>query len=218
MRGTDNGGFITYQLQAMPRFLIFLLLVGIQQAHAQHAPTDVILRTDGNELAGHVLTISPLEVSYLPPAGADTLRLAAADVFLVRYANGTREVLHPIATSAGSDKADLLPDMNDLHRRMLGQQDARRNYSSHAPFWCSLGATLYAGPLVGLLAPAIIAPNRVAERNLNAPRPELLQDPIYNNAYRQEAHRRKRGRAWAGYGVGAGVWLVVIGALTVSVP
>ncbi|GAB3588040.1 hypothetical protein [Hymenobacter daeguensis] len=199
----------------MHRILIFLFLTGFQQVHAQHTPTDVILCTDGNELAGHVLTISPLEVRYLPPASADTLRLAAADVFLIRYANGTREVLHP-RTATGSGKNDLLPELTGLQRQTLGQQDARRNYRSRSPLWGSLGATLYGGPLVGLLAPAIIAPHRVAERNLNAPRPELLQDPVYNHAYRQEAHRCKRGRAWTGYGIGAGAWLLLIGALSVS--
>lgn len=198
----------------MNRLLLLLLLAlaGTSQAHAQSTPTDVILRTDGSEVLGRVLTITPLEVRYLPPAGADTFHLATAEVFLVRYANGTREVLHPIAP-ATSEKADMLPDLSDLQRRALGQQDARRNYTSQSPFWSTLGATLYAGPLVGLIAPAIIAPHKVSERNLHAPHPELLNDPTYGNAYRQEAHRRKRGRAWAGYGVGTGVYVVLIAAV-----
>lgn len=196
--------------------LLLMLLAEASQARAQGASTDVILRTDGTEMVGRVLTISPLGVRYLPPASADTLRLATAEVFLVRYANGTREVLHPMTTAASSDKANLLPEMDDLHWRMLGQQDARRSYNSRAPFWGSLSAALYAGPLVGLLAPAIIVPHQVSEHNLNAPRPELLNDPIYNSAYRQEAHRRKRNRAWAGYGVGAGVYVTFIAAVLSS--
>ena len=80
--------------------LLLLLLAGVGQARAQMAgTTDVILRTDGSEVPGRVLTISPLVLRYLPPAGADTLRLATADVFLVRYANGAREILHPAAAT-----------------------------------------------------------------------------------------------------------------------
>ncbi|MBO2010471.1 hypothetical protein [Hymenobacter negativus] len=202
----------------MKSFLLALLLASPSMTWAQNAPTDIILRTDGSEVVGRVLTISPVTVSYLPPASADTLRLAAADVFLVRYANGTREVLHPIAPVAGPDKDDLLPGMSDLQRRVQGRQDAARYYTNQAPFWGSLGATLYTGPLLGLIAPAVITTPAVATRNLHAPHPELLADPAYSNAYREEAHRRKRGRAWGGYGVGAGVWVVLIGALVASVP
>lgn len=91
----------------MSRLLFLLLLLRRPPAAAQApaAPTDVLLRTDGTEVPGRVLTITPLEVRYLPPAGADTLRLAVADVFLVRYANGTREVLHPPAGAASSAHA-----------------------------------------------------------------------------------------------------------------
>lgn len=202
----------------MKQFLLFLLLAGTYGARAQHTSADVILRTDGSEVVGRVLTISPLEVRYLPPAGADTLRLAVADVFLVRYANGTREVLHPVNTSAGANNSDLLPGLSDQQRRVRGREDAARYYTSQAPFWGSLGATLYAGPLVGLIAPAVIAPHKVSMRNLQAPHPELLADPVYGNAYQQEAHRRKRNHTWAGYGTGAGVWVVLIGALVASVP
>ena len=61
--------------------------------------TDVILRTDGSEIPGRMLAISPLELRYLPPTGADTLRLTTTEVFLVRCANGTRELLHPLTPS-----------------------------------------------------------------------------------------------------------------------
>ena len=199
---------------ALRRLLLLLLLTGVGQARAQVAGTsDVILRTDGREVPGRVLTISPLTLSYLPPAGADTLRLATADVFLVRYANGTREVLHPAASTEKPPVSDLLPGLSDAQRRTKGRQDAARNYASSGPFWGSLGATLYGGPLLGMVAPAIIAPHAIAPANLKTPYPALLADPAYGPAYRAEAQHRKRGRAWGGYGVGVGVWVVLIGSL-----
>ena len=184
------------------------------QARAQAPGPDVILRTDGREVPGRVLTISPLMLTYLPPAGADTLRLATADVFLVRYANGTREVLHPIAAATGKPPVpDPLPNLSDAQRRAKGRQDAARGYTGSGPFWGSLGATLYGGPLLGVVAPVSIAPHPIAVANLGAPRLALLADPAYGPAYRQEAQRRKRDRTWAGYGVGVGVWVVLIGSI-----
>lgn len=196
------------------RHLLPLLLVAAAgPAYAQVAKTDVILRADGSEVAGRVLTITPLLLSYLPPTGTDTLRLAIADVFLVRYANGTREVLHPIAPTSTLQAPDVLSGLNDAQRRARGRQDAARSYTTSGPFLGSLSATLYGGPLLGLVAPAIIAPHAIAARNLKAPQPELLADPAYGHAYRAEAQRHKRGQAWGGYGVGLGVWMVLIGSI-----
>ncbi|MET4076656.1 hypothetical protein [Hymenobacter sp. UYCo722] len=196
------------------RCLLLLLLAGLSLAHAQEAAkTDVILRIDGSEVAGRVLTISPLVLCYLPPAGTDTLRLAIAEVFLVRYANGTREMLHPVSPSEKPRSADLLPDLSAAQRSAKGRQDAARSYSNNGPFWGSLGATIYGGPLLGVVAPAIIAPHAIATANLKAPQPGLLADPAYGQAYRAEAQRRKRGRAWSGYGVGAGMWVALIGGI-----
>ena len=194
--------------------LLLVLLAGAGQARAQEAaPTDVILRTDGREVPGRVLTISPLALTYLPPTGTDTLRLANADVFLVRYANGTHEVLNPMTSTDESLAPDLLPGLSDAQRRAQGRQDAARSYTSSGPFWGSLSAGLYGGPLLGLIAPATVAPHSIARANLNAPHPELLADPAYGRAYREEAQRRKRGRAWGGYGVGMGAWLVLVSSL-----
>ena len=194
------------------------LLTGAVPVHAQNAPIDTILRTDGTEVAGRVLSITPLELRYLPVVSPDTLRLAVADVFLVRYANGTRELLHPVAAPVPTDPApalapDLLPGLTDAQRRAQGHRDAGRYYNDHGAFWATLGSTLYAGPLLGVVAPAVIAPHAVSTNNLQAPHPELLADPAYGHAYRQQAQRTKRGRAWGGYGLGVGVWVVLIAAL-----
>jgi hypothetical protein len=200
---------------ALRRCLLALPLCvgGISAANAQQAvQTDIILRLDGSEVSGRVLTISPLLICYLPPARSDTLRLATAEVFLIRYANGTREVLNPTTATAAPPAADPLVALNDAQRRRQGRQDAA-HYPANGPFWGSLGATLYGGPLLGVLAPALIAPHSIASANLKAPDPSLLADPAYDSAYRQEAQRRKRGRTWGGYALGAGVWVVFVSSI-----
>ena len=201
----------------MKKYLLLLLACASRLALAQAQAPDIMLRTDGSEVPGRVLSITPLELRYLPPTGGDTLRLAVADVFLVRYANGTREVLHPAPSSpAPSTASDLLPGLSESQRRNLGRQTATRAYTDTGPFWGALGASLYGGPLLGLVAPGVMASHTVSVAHLKAPRPELLADPAYGSAYRKEAQKRKRGRAWGGYALGATGWLVLIGALTVG--
>ena len=203
----------------MNRFLLLLLLLASAgRAGAQSAAsTDVILRTDGTELPGRVVTITPLELRYLPPASADTVRLASADVFLVRYANGTREVMRPQGP-APAPAPGPLAGLSEAQRRTLAQRDADHGYTGRSPFWGTFAASVYGGPLLGWIAPVVIAPKPVAARNLGAPHPELLADPVYNQAYHHEVQRRKRHQTWAGYGTGMAVWVLLIGALAASNP
>ena len=194
-------------------FLLVLLLMAGRRAAAQPAGPDVIFRTDGAEIAGRVVVLTPVCLRYLPPASADTLRLAVADVFMVRYANGTRELLHPVPPAAAPGPAaapDLLPGLGTAARQALGRRDAGRNYRNNGPFWGALGAGLGTGPLLGLMAPAIMAPYPVADVRLGAPRPALLAEPAYGPAYRQQAQHLKRRRTWAGYGVGVGLLVLLL--------
>lgn len=182
-------------------------------ALAQQPATDVLLLTTGQEVAGRVLTITPTELTYLPANAAppaDTLHVPTASVFLVRYANGTREVLAPPAPDDPSPPA--LRGLGSRERQSLGAHDALRYYRASGPFWGTFGSALYLGPVLGL-APAIgISSVRVRPSRLQAPQPLLLQDADYARGYQQQANRTKRGHTWAGYGVAAGVYLALFAA------
>ncbi|NVO83649.1 hypothetical protein [Hymenobacter terrestris] len=186
---------------------------------ATGAATDVIVRTNGDELPARVLRITPQLVRYLPlpPAtdslgqatAADTMQLAATDVFMVRFANGTREVLRAVSASAPGTS---LVGLSTAQRTALGRQDSRKYYKpDKGVFWGTFAATVttfYGGPVVGG-AIALTPPKRY---NLNAPQPDLLNDPAYYDGYRRQAHNRKLGKAAAGLGVGAGT-LAVFGSI-----
>lgn len=193
------------------------------QQPGQPAPTDVLLLTSGQEVRGRVLTITPTELRYLPapdsagPAAAerpDTLRLPSSRVFLVRYANGTREVLAP---PVAPDTAQApLAGLSAAQRRQAGAQDARRAYRQSGPFWASFASSVALSPLYGLVPTTCISLKAVAPHNLMAPQPALLRDPAYASGYQQQANRRKAGRAWAGYGVGTAAYLAFFGLLVLS--
>lgn len=186
------------------------------------AATDVLLLTTGQEVHGRVLAITPGEVSYLPvPDSArlasprsDTLRLPTASVFLVRYANGTRELLAARAADAPAPMPGTGPlvGLSSTQRRQLGQHDALRYYHHSSPYWATFGSTLYLGPLFGLAPTIGISASPVRARNLAAP-PALLTDADYARGYQQQANSRKRGRAWAGYGTATGLYVVLVAVL-----
>ena len=180
------------------------------------AAADVLLLTTGQEVSGRVLTITPTELTYLPaaPTPPDTLRLPVASVFLVRYANGTREVLTAPAPLPDDDPTPpALRELSLPQRQQLGQQDALRYYRARGPYWGALGSTLYLGPLFGLVPTAVIGGQWVRPGNFQAPTPALLQDASYTQGYQQQANRTKRRRAWSGYGVATALYVVLVAAL-----
>jgi|GEM_PF-3869992 len=199
----------------MRLFLLALALLLSQLSRAQSTvPTDVLLLVNGDEIPGQVLAISGNSISYKALSSPDTLRFDTDAVFLIRFANGTSELLRGRWTAGTLEVAPPAPDalagLNPAQRRTLGLSDARRCYTTRSSFWISAGAALQGGPLLGVIAPAVITAHPVADANLRAPLPARLADPSYRTAYQQEARRARRGRAWGGYALGAAAWLLLI--------
>jgi len=198
--------------------LPLLIAVGlsIMLPRLASAQTDTILRLDGEEARGRVLTITPNTLRYVPaaPAAPDTLAIPVAELFLVRYANGTRELLHP-ETQPFADAADLLAGLSAVQRVELGRRDALGHYNKHGAYWGTLGTTLAAGPLYGLVTPVVLSVTDVRLTNFQAPVPSRLHDADYLRGYQEQANRTKRKHAWGGYGTGVGAYAVIL-ALVIS--
>ncbi|GAC1367434.1 MAG: hypothetical protein NVSMB30_01610 [Hymenobacter sp.] len=206
----------------MKAFYLCCALLSSLLAGPVLAQTDTILRTNGDEVRGRVLTITPVDLTYVSadptkPAGADTVRLPAASVLLVRYANGTKEIISATAaalTPPATPAASLLPGLSAPERYQCGRADALKQYRPRGVFVGTLGSTLLLGPMVGtfagLTSAAILSSTRVNDRNLLASAPALLSDPSYASGYRQQANRTKRQNAWGGYGTGMGIYAAVV--------
>jgi hypothetical protein len=183
----------------MKRLSLFALacLLGLT-AQAQ----DVILRTSGEEVPARVLTIQSDRIAYVQAAHPiDTLLLNTADVFLIRYANGTRELLHTASYAAA-------PAPNSEQARLQGELDARKYFKARGAFWGTFGATMVSAPVYfagGLATGTLIASQRPAPHKLTVPDTRLLQNPAYVSGYQKQAQRQKLGKAAAGLGAGVGV-------------
>lgn len=188
------------------RHLLILcsLLLFAVQAYAQ----DVILYTNGEEQPGKVLSITPDTVTYLSTqAGrSDTVRLATSSVFLIRYANGTKELLTKPATPP------IERPMSKEEAYAKGRLDARKYYRAPGAFWGTYGATVltgYGGPIVGVA----VAASKPRPRNFVVPEAKLLQDPNYTAGYQRQAQNKKIGSAAGGFGAGVGTLVVIVTAL-----
>lgn len=175
--------------------ILFCVTVSV---HAQ----DTILRTNGDEVKARVLAITPTQIAYVPttePPITDTLHLLATEVFLIRYANGTKEIV-TAATTPSSGVERTPQQMNDL-----GREDARRYFKATCVFWGTAGATFLSTPaygLGGIATGAAIAATPPKRHNMLVPDQALLNDPNYVSGYQKQAQRQKLGKAAGGFGVG----------------
>lgn len=172
---------------------------------AQSLAQDVILQTNGEELPGKVLAITPDSITYLSGTAGrtDTLRLAASSIFLIRYANGTKEVLHQPTASP----APALLSKEEAYSK--GRLDARKYYKASGAFWGTYAATVvtgYGGPITGV----VVAATKPPVRKLVVPDAQFLQDPNYVAGYRQQAQNKKIGSAAAGLGAGVATLAAVV--------
>lgn len=189
--------------------LMIIVLSSLLPARAW-AQADTILRLDGEEVRGRVLTIDPVRLRYLPavPAVPDTLTLPVAEVFLVRYANGTRELLHPDAAGPGG-APDPLPGLTEGQRVASGTADASQSYVPRGTF-LGLAAITLGNPILGLAAAVSVATRPLRSDRLRAPNPALLADPSYAAGYGRQAHDIKRRKAWGGFALGLGALLSLV--------
>ncbi|MCC2547405.1 hypothetical protein LJY25_13195 [Hymenobacter sp. BT175] len=191
-------------------FYLLLLLVWPVLSQAQ----DVILCTNGNEIKAKVLVITPDRVAYLsrePAATPDTLSLAAADVFLIRYANGTREVLRNPALPEPT--ADPALDSQIMYKR--GEADAQLLFRPKGAFLGTCAATVV-GPMVGLGVGAAIVLTKPQPDNILVPDRTLLVNPNYMAGYAHQAQKKKLAKAKAGFGVGIGATTLLLLALVAN--
>jgi hypothetical protein len=177
---------------------------------------DTILRTNGDEVKAQVLAITPTEVAYVPttePPSTDTLHLAATEVFLIRYANGTKEILHDTtATGPALGLARTPQEMNNQ-----GRLDAKLYFKAPGAFWGTAGATLVSYGVGGIVTGAVIAASPPKRHNMIVPDQALLNDPNYVSGYQKQAQRQKLGKAASGLGVGLATGVVVMYAVVIAI-
>ncbi|WP_162427167.1 hypothetical protein [Pontibacter pudoricolor] len=181
----------------MKKYLLILLSCSLAQVAL---PQDVIVKINGDELKARVKEITTTEITYLSADTTDILnyKMAKAEVFMVRFANGTKEVFSENLLSETIAKATIA---NPALMYQKGRQDARSYYNGTGALLGSAASVFLAGP-VGPIIIGAVKPRARYNKSLPA---ASLQDPNYVKGYEKQAHNRKIGKAALGFGIGTGV-------------
>ncbi|GAB3195097.1 hypothetical protein ABID22_000002 [Pontibacter aydingkolensis] len=189
--------------------LLGLLLVLIQSAFAQ----DKIVKLNGDEIKARVREIKLQEIVYQHP---DSLEgklhlIPKAEVFMVQYENGTKEMITQSVVNQDSEPITRTPEQ----MYELGRYDAQHLYKGRGAMWGS-AASGFVFPY-GLAGSAAIGLVKPKAKNHPVSDVAYLSDPNYVKGYEDRAKRRKWGKVAAGTGIGLGVATVFIAVLVSQV-
>jgi len=97
--------------------------------------------------------------------------------------------------------SEKLPPTSSLY--VQGKKDADKHYDDFGPYAGTFFPSLIFPP-AGLISTIVISSIPPKEFNLNIPKAniETITDPDYFNGYYMMAKRKKKLRAWTGFGTG----------------
>ncbi|MEY2922861.1 MAG: hypothetical protein RL108_1487 [Bacteroidota bacterium] len=170
---------------------LFTLILGV---NAQ----DLITKKNGDDIKAKVLEITLTELKYKNFNNLDgpIISIAKSDVIFVKYENGTKDVFVDEKMANTSNPSGV--DNEKL--ALFGKSDARRYYKGYSGAGGGTLVTgLFAGSLLALVPAIATASSAPKESNLQYPNINLVNNPSYVNAYRQEAFKIKKHKIWNNY-------------------
>lgn len=182
-------------------FFFLFIIPGINYAQ------DTIVKMDGTEIPAIVKEITLDEIFYLLPDSLEgpMSTLLKSEVFMIKYANGTREVF--TENFRGGD-LQIAHGLAPEEMYMKGRQDARFYYQGDGAMWGSAVSSLFL--FYGLIGPIIIAAVPPDIDNYAPYDRTLLADPNYVSGFKKQAHRKKIGKAATGAAIGTAISLTTI--------
>ena len=181
---------------------------------------DVIYKTSGDEIKAKVTEITLTDILFRHPDSLQgpTLSVAKADVFMIKYANGSTELIKLSLTS--DTLSTISPEsQNPKQMYLKGRADARKHYKARGVFWGSAAAgaaSLFTGGAT-LAVPVVLAVTPPSPGSMRVPDPNLIRNPDYMYGYKKQARKRKIGKAAAGAGTGIVTGAALVLAIVIAI-
>ena len=168
---------------------------------------DVITKKSGEDIQAKILEVAQNEIKYkkFDNQNGPSFSIAKSDILIVRYQNGTKDVF------SDATKSTETTTVSSIDMRAKALQDAMTNYKGKksGAGWTA-ATSIVLSPILGLIPAIACSSSEPNEDNLNYMDSELMKDNTYNQAYREQAHKTKKKKIWTNYGIGSGVWLLLI--------
>ena len=175
---------------------------------------DLIVKKSGEELVGKIVKVGEDTIHY---------RMLSEEKGALRFVLRNDVASMQFATQPSQQQISQLPQSKDEYVTTTaipagttasrtytteeliqqGRYDAMMYYKGQGPLWGTAGTTFLLPPagLVAGIVTAAIPPN---VDNLFHPNYQLMKEPVYREAFKKQAHKRKVGKTAAGFGIGFG--------------
>ena len=167
---------------------------------------DVITLKTGEDISAKIVEVGLTDIKYKKFDNIDgpSFTILKSDVLMTRYKNGTKDVYN-LDTKSGKDNS------SNEEMTLKGTKDAATYYKGQnsGKVWTGVTSVL-TSPLFGLIPAVACSSAEPDQDNLNFKDAELMKNTAYNVAYNEKAHKIKKNKIWKSYGIGSGIWLLLI--------
>ena len=183
---------------------------------------DVITKKTGEDIQAKILEVGQTEIKYkrFDNSEGPSFTISKSDVLMIRYSNGTKDIFALEKTASSAEKtassaektassAESESKAEDLCEQ--GKSDAKINYKGKksGAGWTTATTILFS-PLIGVIPAVACSLSEPNDDNLNYKDSKLMKNNTYNQCYRDQAHKTKKRKVWGNFGIGAGVWILIV--------
>jgi hypothetical protein len=184
-------------------FLLSLLVLMTNFSFSQ----DLITKKNGDDFKAKVIEVTTAEIKYkkVDNLNGPLFTILKADVLSIKYENGTKDIFSEVQSTQEKNISF------DADMKLKGKEDAINNYKGNnsGAAW-TVGTTVLFSPLIGVIPAAVCSSSEPEEDNLMVKNPELMKNPTYNQAYKEQAHKTKKKKIWKNFGIGSAAWLLLV--------
>ncbi|MGZ3920468.1 MAG: hypothetical protein ACXVNM_05540 [Bacteroidia bacterium] len=170
--------------------------------------SDSIIFRSGKRLSVKIYELTPTQVHYKLMANLDgpVYKINKSELSEIIFSTGLKQKLTVEPVTSGYN-----PSYSGTSSSMImrGTSDAKTYYRNKGG---SIGTGIAAAvfPPLGLI-PAVICTNvQPKDHNMGYPDEDLWNNRDYRKSYSNEAYRIKKKRVWTGFGIGTGIFLLLL--------
>lgn len=190
-----------------------LLCLGLMLTASYSHAQDLIVKKNGEEVIGKIVKVGEDTIHYrmLTEEKGPLHFVLRGDVASMQLA--TTPSQRPASQLAQPDEyaSASTAVVGNAPARALnadelmyqGRHDAMLYYKGQGPLW-GTAATTFLFPPAGLVTGLIMGATPPNVDNLFHPNHQLMKEPVYYDSFKRQAHKRKIGKAAAGFGIGFG--------------
>lgn len=160
---------------------------------------DIITKKSGEDIQAKVIEVTTSEIKYkkFDNQTGSILTISTMELLMIRYENGSKDIFTPPQNPVVQTQF-IRTDSAYFMLRRKGKEDAIANYHGQN---CGAGwvaaTTIYPIFIIGGAVTASICSNQEPkDYNLNYPDSTLIDNPIYTEAYKDQARKIKSKKLW----------------------